>query len=348
MSGYKWDPVFRVVPVNGAETVYWLADRLTDCGGHNRIRLRYVESQNIREDLNRSLRPVVFGLRPEVEIECQIFSMADQAFLSEIESALLQPRDYAVYLSLDGGVVERQVVLSSVSNPEPLAGKTIVGAVFRLGLRCVDLIATKPAMMTDPGTGAELLSNGAFDEWSSSSVAPGWAANSEVTLAQESTVKVSGSYSAKITKSGVTGNYGAFTNSALITLNPAAWYRIRASAQGGQTNTYPSGLAIQFWNTSYPGSTGALPYALFKRAPAAGESIGRGSSQWVVGAVVQQDVSASGFTSIDVFFRGPTTPFKSNDVYQFRMHGIQTQNEFIYYDDVSLYGPVLRTGYATW
>src|SRR4029077_16298296 len=98
----------------------WLADRLTDMGGHTRLTLRYPEDKIDRVDVNRSLRPVSFGVRPEVSIECQIFSMADQIFLAEIESALLQPTRYAVFLSLDGGVRERQVVLSAGSEPTPL------------------------------------------------------------------------------------------------------------------------------------------------------------------------------------------------------------------------------------
>jgi len=333
MSGYKWDPVFRVVPVNGSETVYWLADRLTDCGGHNRIVLRYVESQNIREDINRSLRPVVFGLRPEVEIECQIFSMADQFFLAEIESALLQPRDYAVYLSLDGGVVERQVVLSRVSNPEPLAGKTIVGAVFRLGLRCVDLIATKPAMMTDPGTGEELTQNGGFEGWTGG-VPDGWNGSSGVgTVAQETTIINPGGSvsSAKVTRSDAVTSF-LFTQSLKRVPKQGAWYRYRGYVRSSVD------LALS--------GSGAYRVALMNNAGtlyvASDGKTWSASGNLILGA----SLSAS-FTQYEAYFRMPTT-IKDADGLNLRHQGYWASGESLYYDDESVYGPVLRTGYATW
>ena len=174
MSGYKWDPVFRVVPRNGGESVYWLTDNLTDVKSHTKITLRYVESKNIREDINRSLRPVVYGLRPEVEIECVILSMADQQFLAGIESALLLPNHYNVYFSLDGGCVEREVVLSEVSNLDPIRGKTVIGSTFKIAVRCVDLIPRKPTMMADPRNGVEKLLNGGFESWGTAVTANGW------------------------------------------------------------------------------------------------------------------------------------------------------------------------------
>jgi hypothetical protein len=62
VSGYVWDPVFRVVPANGIEEVYWLSDRLTDCGGSARIGIAWPEDQELRVDINRDLR-TAFGLR---------------------------------------------------------------------------------------------------------------------------------------------------------------------------------------------------------------------------------------------------------------------------------------------
>lgn len=348
MSGYKWDPVFRVVPKNGPETIYWLTDRLTDIGSHTKIVLRYVEAMKTREDINRSLRPVMFGLRPEVEIECVILSMADQSFLAEIESALLDPMTYNVFLSLDGGVVEREVVLSNVSNAEPLSGKTVIGATFRLSVRCVDLIQRKPVMMTDPGNGVEKLANGGLEDWADASTPRGWQNNGSGTNVQEATIVDDGAFSAKVTKTAIDATYFAFSQNNAITLNAGAWYRMRGVAQGGQTDVSPSGFSIQLWNTSADGSTGPSPLALSQQRAVVGSSI----NKWGTGETVQQDVFAGNFVSIDVFFRRPNVKtgfvFKSSDIYNYRIHGIQVQNHFIYYDSLSLYGPVLRTGYATW
>jgi len=350
MSGYKRDIVMRIVPRNGTEAVYWFEDQLTDAGGHTRCAVRYPETMTVREDINRNLRPVVFGVRPEVDIECQIATMADQAFLSGIEDALLRPREYSVFLSLDGGVVEREVVLASGTMPDPLRGKTYVGARFQLSLRCKSLVQRKPVMMTDPGTGAELILNGGFEEWQSLIIAMGWSpANANIQIDQGTGAnKQTGTYSAKVTKLTSAANYGAFVYTPTFNLNPGAWYRLKVSAKGGQTSVAPRGIGAQLWNSSYPASTGANPWALTFQAPTAGQSIGPGSGQWSFGGVVQQNVSTAGFTSVDVYFRGPTTPMNRSDVFNFRLHGIQDINEFIYYDDVSLYGPVLRPSYATW
>mgnify|MGYP001176765727 CR=1 FL=1 len=165
MPGYIWDPVVRIVPRNGTDIVYWFADELTDVKGATKIALRYVEEFENHEDVNRSLRPIVFGLRPEVDITCVILSMEDQRFLADIESALLLPRDYDVFLSLDGGVVERQVVLAKAIDFEPIRGKTVIGASFTLSLKCVDLIDQRPAMITDPGVGVEKLIDPSVEMW---------------------------------------------------------------------------------------------------------------------------------------------------------------------------------------
>ena len=164
MSGYKWDPVIRVVYFNGGEAVYWFSDRLTDLGQHTKVELSYPEVQEIVEDLNRSLRPVIYGVRPEVSIFVHILSMADQMFLAEIETALLSPELCSVYLSLDGGVVDREVVIAAPVPMDPIRGKTYIGATFTLSLRCKDVITQKPSMATPPTPPHNLLNNGTFDD----------------------------------------------------------------------------------------------------------------------------------------------------------------------------------------
>ena len=327
MSGYRWDPVFRVAPINGAETIYWLSDRLTDVGGHTRIGLRYPESMNVREDINRSLRPVVYGIRPEVEISCVILSMADHLFLAEIESALLQPHSHHVYLSLDGGVVEREVVLASVSNAEPLRGKTILGATFSLRVRCVDLIGRKPAMMTDPGTGREFVQNGGMDNWITGSNLQTW----DETIAggmisqETSIVHTIGGSSAALAYTGGGSVYlgqplGIFPRASWLRLS--GWYAAATTGRGrAQISNQRLLAALMPDGRTWSGAT---QYAL---------------NVAVVGTT---------FVYSELYFRTPTTAQASDTYYLYAQGDATTNPTTMYHDDVSVYGPVLRPGVATW
>jgi len=348
MSGYKWDPVFRVVPRNGGESVYWLTDNLTDVKSHTKITLRYVESKNIREDINRSLRPVVYGLRPEVEIECVILSMADQQFLAGIESALLLPNHYNVYFSLDGGCVEREVVLSEVSNLDPIRGKTVIGSTFKIAVRCVDLIPRKPTMMADPGNGVEKLLNGGFESWGTAVTANGWNISNQVQLQADQGTgsnKLSGTYSMKNT---VISNPGwvRLAYDDQFTLRNNCYYRMVAYGKGGQTTSL--GLTAYLVTGNFSTATGARSRAPKLNYPSDGQVVTTWFDGTYVGGVAV-DISSSAWSHVDVYIRScPQAPFASSDPFSFVLHGIQTNGHLIYYDDVSLFGPVLRPGFATW
>ena len=338
MSGYRWDPVFRVVAHNGGEYVYWLSDRLTDVGGHTRIVLRYVESMAVREDINRSLRPVVYGLRPEVEIECVIWSMEDQIVLSEIESALLDPRGYSVFLSLVGGVIERQVVLAAVSNAEPISGKTVVGATFRLAVRCVDLIPTKPNMMTDPAVGAELVQDGGMEQWVSGSDLQAWTIGASVaTLAQETTIVASGASSAKFTRndSGTFGTLAPKTNAGTLRLERGRWYRYRGKARG-TSDIADTGAGGPFRATII-NQTRNIQVSVDGRTWVTSPTLG----------IATGGVLAASFTSFENHFRIPLD-WPATDIIFCRHSGYWTSGQSLYYDDISVYGPALRPGVATW
>jgi len=336
MSGYRWDPVFRVSPVNGSDTYYWLADRLTDLGSHTRIGLTYVESMNVREDVNRSLRPAVFGLRPEVTIECTILSMADQQFLGEIEDALLRPGAYAVFLSLDGGVIYRRVILASVSNASPLAGKVYVGASFVLGLRCVDLIPSKPKMLVDPLIGSELVQDGGMEEWETAAQLKSWTTTTGVlTIAQEATIIRSGTFSTKATRSD-SGTSAIFQNrSGATTINPAigSWYRFQA---------YAKGSIDMVAGASGPFRVSVYNNTLAEQVLLGGKTVGTGSD-----LLAPVGVLAASWTLQEGYFRIPSTWLPAHDIYS-RFQGYWTGGQSLYYDDVSVWGPILRPGVATW
>ena len=324
MSGYRWDPVFRVVPRNGGETVYWLSDRLTDVGSHTKINLKYVESMNVREDINRSLRPVVYGLRPEVEIECLILSMADQLFLKEIEDALLLPNHYNVFLSLDGGCVEREVVLANVSNAEPIRGKTVIGATFKLAVRCVDLIPRKPAMMTDPGVGAEHLQDGGFELWPTQS----WEAVPTIVMTQETTIKTGGASAAKIQRVDSAFNDLRSIPAATFSLKSGAWYRYRCMVRG--TVAMPNAHQLRISNSTRD------------------REVNTDGKTWgSAGILIHAASVTTAFVLQESHFRRDPLDFGA-DLYTPRHVGWWTSGESLYYDDVSIFGPVLRPGVATW
>ena len=330
MSGYRWDPVFRVVPRNGGETIYWLTDRLTDVGSHTKITLRYVESMNIREDINRSLRPVVNGLRPEVEIECLITTMEDQTFLKEIEDALLLPNHYNVFLSLDGGCVEREVVLANVSNAEPIRGKTVIGATFKLAVRCVDLIPRKPAMMVDPGVGREHVHNGRFDDWSSATQPVGWVVslagsntwNRDTAVYRSSLASIRGDCVASASSFQLTA--GTISN-----LNLGSRYSLSVSTRGTASDI--NGCRLILRN--------------LKR----GRDL-NSDGVWAAGMGFNYYADEVTTSWIDyVKFFKPDSSFHITDTYALYVFGnFMTNGTSIYYDDISLRGPVLRPGVATW
>jgi hypothetical protein len=328
VSGYVWDPVFRVVPANGIEEVYWLSDRLTDCGGSARIGIAWPEDQELRVDINRDLRAVVNGVRPEVTIDCTILSMDDQAFLAKIVSRLIRPRDFAVYLSLDGGCVERQVVLSKSMSIAPLAGKTVIGAAFSLPLRAKSLIDYYPEMMTDPGVGAELVQDGGVEQWESSSVAQAWAATAGVTLEQETTVVAVGVSSAKFTRPDGGSPYVFQPKVGSTAYRRGVWYRARAKVRG--TAVMANAVRLRIFNQTK------------------NVAVDSNGKTWSVnGNLVVQASNASAFDQIDAYFRLPDD-YRYGELILSRFQGLWTGGESLYYDDISVYGPVLRPGVATW
>jgi len=333
VSGYRWDPVFRVVPFNGAERVYWLADRMTDLRGHGRAVVRYQEDKENRIDLNREMHSTVRGLRPEVDLECTIFSMDDQAALAEIESALLQPRRYFVYLSMDGGHVERRVVLNAASDITPVAGKTIVGAVFRISVVGAKLIDERPTMMVDLGLGEELVQDGGFEQWVAG-VPQAWSGSSGIgTVAEESTIVRSGLRSAKVTRSDGLTSF-VFQEELRHAPKTGGWYRYRGYGRSSIDLALAAAgpFLVAIWNFTkdiYVASDGKTWDAT-------------SGNNLVLGATL-----AASFTQFEAYFRASSVFLPTDRVY-LRHQGYWAGTQSVYYDDESIYGPVLRPGVSTW
>jgi hypothetical protein len=326
VSGYKRDIVIRVVPTNGAETVHWFTDRLTDLGMHVNCTPTYPRTMQMREDINRVLRPVVFCKRVRVIIEVFIASMADQWFLQEIEEALDDPTNYSVFLSLDGGVVEREIVWDGAEglNPQPLRGKTCVGATFVLSVQTKAPIGTRGPMMTDPVVGSELLQNGSFEQWGGAGDVQGF---TEVvaggTATQEtSLVHTAGGSALKLDR---TGAGALWVQQDDISLKREAWYRIsgwfRSSSTGrGRIQLSNQRLGIALVND---GKTW------------------QGTTQYALDLAV-----TTAYAYSELYFRADPSFLASDD---YRWFSLAYDNpSTLYHDDCSLYGPVLRPGVATW
>lgn len=325
-TGYKRDIVMRIVPVNGAETVYWFTDRLTDLGMHIRCTPTYPRTMTVHEDLNRVLRTNVQRKSAQIQIEVFIATMTDQWFLQEIEEALDDSANYAVFLSLDGGVVERQVVWLNSEGvaPQPLRGKTVVGATFVLSLQTKAPVGPRGPMMTDPGVGAELVQDGGMEQWPTQS----WEATGTLTLAQETTIISGGVSSAKVTRADTSFQDFRSLTAAEFRLRSGVWYRYRAMVRGSVAMANAFQLRLS-------NSTQA------KEVAPDGKTWGASGTVFLTASVTTDFALMEGY-----FRRYPQDP--GTDKYRPRHVGTWTAAESLYYDDVSVYGPVLRPGVATW
>lgn len=138
---YQWQPLVRITPDNGAVETIDLRTGMTYLGRPVKCAPKWTPATEMREDVNRSARVRVDGVRIDVEFDFDIggTSMADHEVLSRIVNTLLA-QSALVELSLDNGATYREVVLLKYTGPDPFRGKTIAGARFQLDLRCVDLV----------------------------------------------------------------------------------------------------------------------------------------------------------------------------------------------------------------
>ena len=153
---------------------------------------------------------------------------------------------------------------------------------------------------------------------------------------QEATIKQTGAYSAKVKRNDAL-TFGMLTRKGAGTglhAKPGRWYRIRASARGTSDMAIVTGgpFRIQLVNNTN------LDYIQTD-----GKSIATSTGE--VAPIVA--VTAAAWTTVEAYFRIPSTWLSSHDV-AIRFSGYWTSGESLYYDDVSVYGPVLRPGVATW
>lgn len=145
-TGYEIAPVVRIVPENGMPERLDLRALISDHGGQPfEVRPRYRLIQDNRTTINVSLRPYKRGFRPEVRMRFQVSTMAQDVVLTQIENACLDPR-VKVFLSLDAGQSEREVMLRNMTGPESMGGKSFIGQVVELHFVALHVTPTKPSL----------------------------------------------------------------------------------------------------------------------------------------------------------------------------------------------------------
>lgn len=152
MAGYKWQHKFRCTPDNGAVDTIDVATSFSDLGGPVSTRVDYTVDQETLTDVNRGRAVLFRGFRPVVRMDFEVFDTRDQTTFATIVNRLCSDA-WTVELSLDGGAIYREVVLDRLDGPNPIRGKTVVGASYSLTVAAVDLISEYPDMnVTDGGT----------------------------------------------------------------------------------------------------------------------------------------------------------------------------------------------------
>jgi len=271
MSGYRWRAMIKTVPSNGPEEVFDLKTLLTDGNGPLRCIPRYQDLADEHETLNRTLRRVEFGMRPEVRMHFEIMTMADQAHLATIVERLMRP-DYDVQLSLDQGLTYRSVVLSRIPDPQALRGKTIAGAELELGLRCKSPIDRIPALLSEPDGQAQMLANEGLDAWSAGSPVSWTRHQTNGTVVEDTAQERSGVSCAKCEISAGGPVVGLSQPVSLV--SPGLWAEVGVYMKAAVAETNAFGIRVrndtqskdissdaETWATNQFGLTGNLSTA---------------------------------------------------------------------------------------
>lgn len=147
--GYSRYCVLRMVPRNGEAETLDLMAAFTDADGPVRVDESHVMDRASRRDVNRRNRGRIFGYRWRVRLTFHVLDMTDQAWLAQIVNRAADSDEWSLYLSVDAGSTEEQVELTSHDGPDPIGGKTVVGAAYALGFESVDLLDEVPNIDPD-------------------------------------------------------------------------------------------------------------------------------------------------------------------------------------------------------
>ena len=328
MGGFSRYEMLRVIPQDGLEQIFLLPELLTDLRGPASAQLDYQEVTVENETINHRLGRTILGYRPIVYFDMVINTMADQQHLATIMAALRQPTK-RVLLSLDGGAVEREVTLQrgGYGGPDPINGKVFVGARFRLGFACRDLVDDVPAMMTDPG-GQELRQDPSFESWETTTILFGWTM--------------------------YTAGGGNFQSSSNVHTGAYCWRLTSSSAAlvgGYQTikGLIPGTLGrLQIWGRTNSGTSSDLGVLLYNNRTGYSLNISGvfvKDVSFTTAALIPSLTTTYSLSSLD--FRVPTT-YLRDDIYTIEVQMVAAPGVQLFMDDLSLCCPVLGAGVATW
>lgn len=326
MSGYKREVWMRTVPLDGAEEWFDIGTLLTDAGGPTVARVRYREVRDQRENVNRGLRSIFYGVRPEVQLKFDVATMADHATLATITSRLMRD-DWTVYLSLDGRLTEREVELVQVPEPMPFNGKTIGGASFTMDLRCRELLDDLPAMMADPETVRDFLFDGAMESWASATALNEYTSvlTGSNSVNREGTEQRSGIYGCRIDRNEA-GNASIY-QTITAGMQPGYWYEAGVYAKGDVAIT--DGLGIRILNN------------------AQSESVGADAKTWAAASYAHDQDVTDEYALYTLRFR-VDPDFADTDTYNIIFRHDGAVGTSLYLDDAYIRGPVLPPGVSTW
>lgn len=144
--GYDWDPRYRYTPLNGVISNVTLNTALVFASGPTRNDVGPVVEIERRTNINRGYRPRVFGARYRIthHIEDTADEMGDSVVVRDLINALMNSRT-KTELAMDGAKY-REVELRDWQGPTPMAGKTGLGATWRITVETVDVIDSVVAL----------------------------------------------------------------------------------------------------------------------------------------------------------------------------------------------------------
>lgn len=148
MAGVAWDPIVRIQRANGLPEDIALRSACAYARGPAATAISHDLLQDLREDVNRTLRPRKQGIRTTLKWTFYDGgSMVDSEVLRRIVSAW-EEDGTRLYVSYDGGATFREAAISAIKGPEPISGKQFAGVKWELTLQSVDAASSLSSVLT--------------------------------------------------------------------------------------------------------------------------------------------------------------------------------------------------------
>ncbi len=137
-TGYAWHHLMKLVPEDGSERVLDMMQELPSVRGPNRTVVRYQHEQDTRTDINKVRRQNHFGFRVRVSLIMDILNINHHRVIVLLMNSFADDTT-AVFLSLDGGFLYREMVMLAPASPKPIRNVIAVGATFELKMESAEL-----------------------------------------------------------------------------------------------------------------------------------------------------------------------------------------------------------------